>query len=661
MVFIKRQFKPASALLAIRISVKMGKIIFILAFCFAFTAIKEASAVPFTAEIAPQKEAVTAQEPFFIAVKFNLESGWHSYWRNPGEAGEATKITLTLPEGFKAGEILWAVPEAFTTAGFKEFGYSGEVYHFLKITPPAEYKEAVIPIKAKVSLLLCGSECVPKEQELNFFLPVGQNGNLNPDFQNAYQKLPKPLAEKVYFISKGDKPELIFPFDLSPDARFFPYQDEIDIGIKPEIKGNRLILTKQKASFLPVDISGVLVHKDKSYEIIAYPEAAEDFLGLFGILLLAFVGGLILNFMPCVLPLLSLKILGIMRTEKEKVRRNSIAYAGGILFSFLIIAILINSLKGAGTSLGWGFQMQNVGFVFFLVGLMMILGLMFSGLIEVGTSLIRFGSGRHGAFASGILAVLLASPCVAPFMGTAMAYTLTAPPQTSFLVFAFMGLGLAFPFLALSLHTGWVKYMPKSGLWTKRLQEFLAFPLYAASVWLAWVLEKQVGQEGLYWALGLQLAIIAAALVKKKSLSIAVLAVFIAGLVFLKDNPKENQVLGGEYIRWQPYSEEVLNTARNEGKPVFLKFSAAWCLTCLVNDKLVLDTEETEKLFAGKNILPLAADWSAKDDSVTEALNRYGYNGVPLYVYYPAGTNTAPVILPQLLTGSMLLKALDGE
>lgn len=621
-------------------------------------------AEPFSAKLVPLKENALPDKPFTVAVVFNFESGWHSYWRNPGEAGEETRITFELPEGFKAGEINWPVPERFETAGFKEFGYTGKAYHFAQIIPPENYADSVIPIKAKVSLLLCGKECLPKEEELYLSLPVkdGETESLNPELAEVYASLPIPYAGGVTFEDKGEVLELSFPEELSKDADFFPYQNEIVPEEKAHINGNVLTLAKYESSFSPAEVGGVLRMDGKSYEVLAKPFVVKE--GRFALLtalLLAFVGGLILNFMPCVLPLLSLKILGIVRAEKEKVRRNSVAYAAGVIASFLIIAGIITILKSVGTSLGWGFQMQNPQFVFFLIGLMMLLGLMLSGFLEAGASLVRFGAGRQGAFASGVLAVLLASPCVAPFMGTAMAYALTAAPETVFLVFGVMGFGLAFPFLLLSLHTGWVKYMPKSGLWSKRLQEFLALPLYATSVWLAWVLEKQMGAVGIYWALGLQTAIIAAVFMKRKYVALGAVIVFIAGLLFLTEGKAGKPDLQGKYVEWQQYSEQNLQAVRDEGKPVFLKFSAAWCLTCLVNEKLVLDTLETKELFERKNIVPMAADWSAKDAEVTKALNSYGYNGVPLYVYYPEGKNSAFRVLPQLLTGAMLLKAFDEE
>ena len=638
----------------------MKKFILFLLLPFFVAEINTVKAEPFFAEIIPLNENVTPGENLILAVVINLESGWHSYWRNPGEAGEAINIIWTLPQGFSASEIKWPVPKRFVTAGFHELGYSQKAYLFTEIKIPENYDKKLIPIKANISFLLCGTECIPKNIDLSLDIKIGKKEKLNQEIAKVYETLPEMFPNEVFFLDKGNYLELYFPYNLDDKADFFSYQNEIVAKNKPTINKNTLILEKYKTSFNPLYVSGVLVEKEKNYEVFAKPLTNQK-INLLFIVCLAFLGGLILNFMPCVLPLLSLKILGILNAEKEKIRKNSIAYACGILVSFLIIACLIVILKNAGMAIGWGFQMQNPVFVFFLVGLMMLLGLMFSGLFELGTSLVKFGSGKNGAFMSGVLAVLVSSPCVAPFMGTAMAYTLTASALVTLLIFATMAIGLASPFILLSLNTKWIKYIPKTGKWTKRLKEILAIPLYATSCWLVWILEKQTGYNGLCLAIALQLTIVIAVLGKRKSLFLIVAMLFLLGSFFLAENKNVKNIQKGLYITWQPYEQQKFQTLLEQGKPVFLKFSAAWCLTCLINEKIALDTPQTKKIFEQKNIVPISLDWTNKDNNITLLINKYGYNGVPLYIYYPKGKNSQFHVLPQLLTQSMLEKSLNEE
>ena len=537
------------------------------------------------ASLVAEKDIVSAARPFMVAVKFDIAKGWHTYYKNPGETGEATEVKLSLPSGFIAGEILWQKPKVFNTVGFTEYGYSGEVYHFIKVTPPGDFNGDKIELAADVCWLSCGfGECVPGKRRLELTVPVGKNGAPVAGFAEALQK----------------------------------------------VEGS--------------DGSGG--------DFTGQSEGGE---GLLLILLLAFGGGFLLNLMPCVFPVISLKIFGLIKASEKAVRKSSLFYAAGVIASFMAVAAIVIAVKSAGGLLGWGFQLQSPAFVLFMISLLLVFGLMFSGFIAVPNFVKGASIGKDGALMSGVLAVLLAAPCVAPFMGTAVAYGLLASWQEAMLVFFFMGLGMAFPILALAFFRGWVRFMPKSGRWMKVVQEVLAIPLYISVVWLLWVLEKQTGPVGLSIAITVQIFIVIAAVLKKKALWLFALAALVLALFMIKEDVQKTK--GGF---WQAYSEQALKENLASGKAVFLKFSADWCLTCLVNEKLVLDDSGVRELLIKYGAVLMEADWTARDEGILKALNSYGKNGVPLYVFYKKGQST-PIILPRIITKTDVEKAVkDG-
>ena len=533
------------------------------------------------ASLVAETDGVSAVRPFMVAVKFDIAKGWHTYYKNPGETGEATEIKLFLPSGFIAGDILWQQPKVFDTVGFTEYGYSDEVYHFIRITPPKGFSGDEIKIAGQVSWLSCGfGECVPGEKQLELIVPVGENGVPVAGFAEALQKVEG-------FGSGND-----------------------------------------------------------------FTNQSEE---LFFVLLLAFSGGLLLNLMPCVFPVISLKFFGLMKASEKAVRKNALFYTVGVVATFMAVAATVVAVKSAGGLLGWGFQLQSPAFVLFMISLLLVLGLMFSGFIAVPNFIKSAGAGKDGALMSGVLAVLLAAPCVAPFMGTAVAYGLLASPQEGLLVFLFMGVGMAFPILILALFRGWVRFIPKSGKWMKVVQEALAIPLYLSVVWLLWVLEKQTGPVGFSIAVAVQIFIIIAALLRKKAMWWFVPAVLILALVMIKEDA---QKASGGF--WQAYSEKALKENLANGKAVLLKFSADWCLTCLVNEKLVLDDLAVRELLIKYGVVPMEADWTTRDEGILKALNGYGKNGVPLYVFYKKG-QSIPMILPRIITKTDVEKAVkDG-
>lgn len=635
-----------------------------------------AFAYPVKAEMLAESSAVSLARPFYVAVKFNIADGWHTYWKNAGEVGEPTDVTLTLPKGFRVGEIEWTVPTSFQTEGFNEMGYKGEVYHFIRIFPPEDSSllsdvGKSIKIKANVSYMACKNECLPKQELLEKEFLISDYASNDIAFHQALAKVPQKYKEQLTFADNKEEFLVKIPFELKKDARFFPYGNEVDLGVKSYGQDDTLHLKKRTDKNAKVSevgknvlqLSGVLQNGNDLYEIVAKKDVSASSDGIYYfsyILLLAFVGGLLLNFMPCVFPVLSLKLFGLARAKNNTIKAEAFAYTAGVVCSFAVVAAAVVSLKNMGKAIGWGFQMQEPVFVLFLICLMMILGLMFLGLVHINPFFNALAQEKKGAFLSGVLAVLLATPCVAPFMGTAMAFAFLASNAEAMAVFVVMGLGMAFPFLLLSLKRGWIKYMPKSGLWLKRIQEILAIPLLVTAVWLVSVLERQTGEQGFLIALFLQVLIIIVALARKKILWLLPLIAFIFLSFFIKEAPKEVD-LSSKKLEWQVYSDDKLQEALDRGEPVFIAASAVWCLTCMVNEKIALDTEEIAKLFKEKKILPLYADFSSKNESVAKMLNKYGRNGVPLYVLYKTGKKPEPVILPRILTKQVLFDYINGE
>lgn len=570
------------------------------------------------ANLIAEADCISRASPSLTAIKFTIPKGKHTYFKYAGDTGEPTQIALTLPQGFTASDVMWQTPKIFNTAGFYEIGYNDAVYHFIKITPPADFSnlQDSVNIKAQVLWLECGKECISKQADLerDFALCDSNNIGIGKDlpFLQEFTKVITPRQEA----------------DIIKDYK------ALSAG-KPSLTASSY--TKGELSSLP----------------------------LYLIILLAFAGGLILNLMPCVLPVVSLKIMGLVKGQEHTVRINALLYAAGVVFTFISVGAIIIALNMAGQSYAWGFQLQNPAFILFLACLLTVLGLMFSGLLHLPLYFVNMGKGKTGAFASGILSVLLASPCVAPFMGTAVAYGLATGGICAACVFLFMGIGLAFPLLVLAFYRGWVKYIPKSGRWNLRLQKLLAIPLYLSAVWLIWVLDKQAGETGLYIALMMQVLLVWSVLQKQKIVYAVTVIAFVIGIITVAaEKPAPQVTFSDTGIAWEKFSLAKLDRLLDEGKPVFVKFGASWCLTCLVNDKIALDNDEIADLFTQYQITPLYADFTLKNDEITAALRKYNRNGVPLYVYYDKRKNDVivpPVILPNIITKDTVKAYIKGE
>ncbi len=678
--------------------------------------------------------SVAPGEPFTIALEQRIIPGWHTYWQNPGDSGLPTEIDWVLPEGSSAGAIQWPYPHRFDVGPITNYGYSDQVVLLSDIVPAASLQPGdSFPITAKARWLVCEEICIPEEAELSLTLPVGAAAVTaagGPALERARALLPVASPWESAVSHRGD--DLVLRVALPPeaqvslvDAAFFPdswgqilhsgaqtlSRDDagISLALEPETgfdpktaglsgilvltermadgsEGHRALLISAKVAEGPGGSatasgsaasgtggggSAVVITEGVGMEAISFLPA----------LFFAFLGGLILNLMPCVFPVLSIKILSLGQKvggHPREMRHHGYAYTGGVLISFAILAGLLLGLRAGGEALGWGFQFQSPTFVMLMAVLFFALGLLLSGVLTLGASLIGVGSGLSakpgltGSFFTGVLATLAATPCTAPFMGAAVGYAVTADPVTALAVFLALGLGLATPYLILTLVPRALAWLPKPGLWMERLKQVLAFPMYAAAIWLVWVLAQQSGALGVLAALAAMLALAFAAwlfevtrglrlggrLVGAAAVGLLLVAALV-GLPRLLPPAGSGQAVaavGDQLIPSEPFSPERVAELRAEGRPVFVNFTAAWCITCLVNEKIAFSDESVAQAFAEGDVAYLKADWTNRNSVITEALAAHGRSGVPLYLFYPRGGG-APAILPQVLTIGGVLEA----
>lgn len=639
---------------------------------------------------APQ---VKQGEPITAGVLFTMPEGWHIYWQNPGDSGIPTTLTWTVPEGIQASEIEWPLPERIETSGLVNYGYGEKVILPVNLTPLRDNISG--PVKVKADWLVCKDICIPESAELTGALPSS-----SPQAQvllaNAFEQSPRASEALAHFATDEKNVTLSIPVEelkLAQDsniasAGWFPVNDGIILNASAQsfvVEGGKLRITTERGSAeLPKEWRGVLrvqTHAEEppiGFNLTAYPDASvtvattpavpQEALPLMIALLFAFLGGLILNAMPCVLPILSLKALALAKksgVEQRHARAQGIAYTLGVILSFLAIAGVMLALKSAGASIGWGFQLQEPAVVAGLFFLMLLVALNLFGLFELP---VLFGNATHdqhslrGAFLTGALAVMLATPCTAPFMAPALGATLTLPAASALLIFAALGFGMAAPFLLISLFPPARKLLPKPGAWMLRFKQFLGFPMLATAAWLLWVINQTTGSAGLILALAG--ALLVAWMIwwahgtKDRGLRKVLLlacALVIGWSVAMQPSPDGVTLDTG----MEPYSAERLSELRAEGRPVFVDATADWCLTCKVNERFALKDDTVMALFKEKNIAMMVADWTSRDAAITEYLASFGRNGVPIYVYYPP--QGEPVVLPQLLTPAVVRSAITGN
>jgi thiol:disulfide interchange protein DsbD len=630
-------------------------------------------------------ERFEAGKPFVVGIRLQMPEGWHTYWRNAGDSGIPTEVIWTLPEGFSASPLEWPMPERIEALPLVTFGYEKEVILFSTMTPPPSLKKgSKVSLSAEVRWLECKEACVPGKATVRLDLNSGEkevaqsNTETVALFNRFQSEIPRVKVEaktevfpdksfQIQVQKAGVQKIEFFPSTEGKVALAQPFSYKINSsGV--QITGKWEELSEKLAGVLVVEGTGgrellqfdtIVKPMAKSSEVS--PEKKS--LGL--ILIFALIGGLILNLMPCVLPVLSLKILGFVNDaegDSSKAWKQGVAFTAGVLISFWALTGLLLALRLGGEGLGWGFQLQSPGFVLGMIFFFLAMTLNLFGVFEFGASLTSLQNqvsdkkGWAKSFGSGVLAVVVATPCSAPFMGAAVGYALSQSVGLTFLVMTFLAIGVAAPYLILSLNPSWIRKMPKLGEWMIGFKQFLGFLMLGTVLWLIWVYAQLQGIAGLGSVL------MASALVSfgiwwwsrsvrfiSKTLAVALIA---ASIWFSLPEPQGGQVV--------PYSAVQLESLRQEGRPVFVDFTAAWCLTCQVNKKLVLHTEEIQGAFRAKGVTVMEADWTNSDPEITKALEAFGRASVPFYLLYGKDSQAAPQVLPEILTKEIVLKALEG-
>lgn len=650
------------------------------------------------ASVLLEKTSVAPGQPVRGAVRLVMDDGWHTYWKNAGDVGLPTEVTWTLPTGWKAGALLWPAPEYLDTSGLISYAYEKEV--LLPFELKAE-KDQSSPgpkeVVAKISWLECQEACIPGEAEVEFGFTVGPEA-ASPDAETvreAFARLPKSRTD----ITAGKQDQelvLYLPSGLAkPDdeVRFFPEQAmQIEAAAPQQLvkdaDGETVLKLKPDptADKPAQELSGLLVvgqgetrqafeFKAKIGEgrpVKAAPPADAGKV-LFTVLL-AFLGGIVLNLMPCVFPVLSLKVLGIVeqsRQEGSKAWHHGVVFTLGVLVSFWALSGMLLVVRAAGQEVGWGYHLQNPVMIGSLAVLFLLIGLNLFGVFEVGenlTQLANVADKKHGfahSFWSGVLTTLAATPCTAPFMGSAVGFALSASTPVALLVFTALGLGVAAPYMTLTLFPALLKKLPRPGAWMVTFKQILAFPMLVAVVWLVWVFGSQVGSDRMALLLLSLVGVGFAAWVygkwgnsweeKPRRLGTvgAALALLLASSVGYQAARQDATA-----DKWQAYSPELVDSLVAEGKPVFLDFTADWCTSCKANELLALSRPEVGKKFDKLGVALVKGDWTKKDPVITAALAKHGRAGVPLYVLYP-GDGKEPVVLPEVLLPGTVLDALE--
>lgn len=669
------------------------------------------------AELVSERTAVPPGETARIALRLKHKPDWHSYWKNPGDSGLPTKIDWTLPDGWRAGAIQWPTPERERVGPLVNYGYGGEFLLPVDIKVPADAKAGTTyRLKANAAWLACEKICVPEQATLALDLAVGGGG---PDprwaalFETARREIPKPSPWSAT-VSGGPDRLTIFvaarglSADRLKDVYFYPVDgNAIEHAAKQILRvtpeGFSLDIPRGIDKDKPIKtLDGVLAVVEKigdgsevrqtfdlRADLVAGAAAggiaissslAVAEIGLAQAILFAVLGGLILNLMPCVFPILFMKVLaiaGLGAAARHEVRIHGLSYAAGVVATFVLLAGALFAFKAGGEAIGWGFQLQNPIVILLLAYLMAAIGFNLAGVFEVSMSgnlgqTLTSRGGSLGAFLTGVLAVIVATPCTAPFMGAALGVAMVQPPAVGIGVFMALGLGMAIPFLLFSLAPGLARHLPKPGPWMVRLKQVLAFPMFATAAWLVWVLSRQVGSDGVIAALGGILLIAFAGWLwgiagdgRGRMLRRAAAFVLLIGALALAKLPGDAPQAApaaitppGSAVKWSKFEFGLIDQARREGRPVLVNMTAAWCITCLVNEKAALSSEKIAQALKAKNALPLKGDWTNRDPEITKYLASFGRNGVPIYVLYSPDPAATPSVLPQLLTESMVMDAL---
>ncbi|MCC6158609.1 MAG: thioredoxin family protein [Deltaproteobacteria bacterium] len=717
------------------------------------------------AEMIADVDAVVPGAPLRLGARFDIDPEWHVYWQNPGDAGIPTEAKFVAPEGFTLAPTRYPAPEFFGAGTpLAGYGYEKEVVLFVDAVAPAQTAEAKVTFKAETSWLVCRHTCIPGSANVELTLPVKAAAGASkhvPLLQAAAASVPVTLDTLAGFDVKGTLSEERIAADRDFSAKFVvtappgatiaplaaanrpflipgPMTGYEVTSVEPDAKpgeAKNAVAATIMAKTFPGEgaderIGGVfqfrLTDAAGSRDIALYhdmplprgtaaapapsaapvapiaPAAPAPLARVALMLAFALIGGVILNIMPCVLPVISIKIFSLVKHAdytRAEIRRHGLAYTGGIVLSFVVLATVVAALKSSGEAVGWGFQFQSPLFVALLAAFVFVFALSMLGVFEIvgpGRAVEKAervaehatkkivkatlhaeadtsGEGVAGSFLSGIFATVLATPCTAPFLGAALGFAFTQPLPFIFATFVMVGLGLALPFLLLAFVPAWTRFLPRPGDWMNTFKAIMGFLLVATVVWLLDVLGQQVGPSGLTRVIG-YLALLSVSVwiwgrwgnlmrtnsVRLRAAAIAA-AIAVAGAFLLHFEPfamAGSDAFDGDGIAWQKFSEEKVDQLVASGKPVFIDFTAAWCWTCKVNEKAVIETDEIRAALEKHGFAALKGDWTNKDPAITAYLKRHGRAGVPMYVVISPKSPDAPNVLPEVITKDMVLTAL---
>lgn len=661
---------------------------------------------PVQAELVSELEAWQPGATQWVGLRLQMDPTWHTYWQNPGDSGLPTGITWRAPEGFQVGELNWPYPLRTEMAGLVSLGYEGTVLLPIQVQVPADLPAGrPLTLSAEATWLACAEACVPGQARLELTLPVATAARPGPraaEFEAARAALPQVDADlQAQAWLEGD--HLVLGFRLptalaaAPVVEFYPTQGmDLELAAPQRLSrtGEDLRLELKRSTLNPQPprtLKGILVRPGadgwalaletgvaEAPKVLPVQSSLGEVRSLGVALLFAFFGGAILNLMPCVFPVISLKVMGFMEhgaQGRAQGMRQALLFALGVLVSFWVVAGALLLLRAGGQQLGWGFQLQSPLFVVLMACLFFLLGLNLVGVFEVGLGLTRLAevgassSGSWGSFLSGVLATLVATPCTAPFMGSAIGFSLTQPVWASLLVFTVLAVGMATPYVLLAAWPGLLRRLPRPGAWMETFKQAISFPLFLTVVFFVWVLDRQAGPEAAAALLtGLVLLGVAGWLYGRFWMSGRLLPRVLAGVFLLAglavgalgaDGLASAPNPGQDQTSWRPWSPQTVESLLAEGRPVFVDFTASWCLTCQANKQVALNRPEVQEAFQERQVVTLRADWTHRDPQITQALASFGRSGVPLYVLYSGIPGDPPRILPEVLTPGLVLQALQ--
>ena len=664
------------------------------------------------ASLQADTSAIVPGKPFSVGLLLRMAPGWHTYWKFSGDAGLPTEIKWTLPPGWKAGDIQWPIPlKTIDPGDIQTYGYQDEVLLIQEITPPANIDSSPVKLSAQADWLVCERICIPGNATVELELPTATSSEpKNTDLFARYrrllpQKFPDSKTAGTTWSRTGDDFHLKITSDQIANYKaidFFPVpQSETVVG-HPAVEsrsGNEITfkIPTESAAKSVSSIPGLIVlaqHENgndrAAWElgpgqiVAAAPPIPTPSRGLATFLFFGFLGGFILNLMPCVLPVISLKIFGFIKQagmDRRGVFRNGIAFIAGIFVWFIGLALLLIGLKSAGHQITWAAQFTNPYFVLALSVIVLVFALDLFGVFEISLPQALMHrmlhsstrEGEAGSFFQGLFATALATPCTAPFLGTAIGFAFTQSSLIILLMFMAVAAGMSAPYFVLSAQPAWMKFVPQPGPWMVHVKQFMGFLLIATLLFLIYVLGAQRGLDGAIWASCFLLVIAlvcwmkgafivpTASAPKRATVLLLMLLLLVgSGFYFIGNHfraatPDLVQVQQGG---WQPFTPERLQSERDAGHAVFVDFTAAWCITCKFNEKAVLENSEVRDAFQRHNVVKLKADWTNGDPAITKLLQQFGRPGVPLYVLYP-GKSQEPIVFPELLTKNILLDKLE--